>query len=114
MEPQSDHSRPLGLLERTCPVRTAIGVISGKWKPSILRGIHEGRGRYGELRREVAGISDQTLTRHLRELCADGVIARGVDDAQYRLTVQGEQLADIMDALDTWGTAYLQLRRGAE
>jgi DNA-binding HxlR family transcriptional regulator len=40
MEPPSHRSRPLGLLERTCPVRTAIGVIAGKWKPSILRGIH--------------------------------------------------------------------------
>ena len=113
MDQQSNDARPLGFLERACPVRTAIGVISGKWKPSILRGIYAGRRRYGEIRGEIAGISDQTLTRHLRELCADGVIEREAEGAAYRLTAHGEQLGGIMEALEQWGEAYLVRREGA-
>ena len=111
MEDDLGNARQIGNLERACPVRTAISVISGKWKPAILRGIHGGSHRYAEIRSDVGEISDQSLTRHLRELCADGVIARAADQT-YRLTPHGAQLADIMEALETWGDAYLAMRRG--
>lgn len=106
---QDDDARPIGRLERTCPVRTAIGVISGKWKPTILRAIAEGGSRYAEIRQAVPGINDQALTRQLRQLCADGVIERLVDRG-YQLTPLGERLAGIMAGLEDWGTAYLEQR----
>lgn len=106
-----DAARPIGPLERDCPVRTAIGVIAGKWKPTILRAINELPGRYVDIRAKVPGITDQALTRHLRELRADGVIERLENGSSYRLTPQGQRLAGIMDALEGWGEAYLAMRR---
>ena len=106
----SEDARPLGMLERRCPVRTAIGVISGKWKPTILRAIVEGNGRYVTIRNAVPGINDQALARQLRQLQADGVVRRHGTDADYELTPLGEQLADIMEALEQWGAAYLDQR----
>ena len=108
-----DNARQLGALERACPVGTAIGVISGKWKPAILRAIHRGHHRYAEIRGDVGEINDQSLTRHLRELVADGVIERAADQS-YRLTPQGEGLAGIMEALEDWGEAYLAMREGKQ
>lgn len=105
-----DDARPIGPLERTCPVRTAIGVISGKWKPTILRAIVEGQARYVDIRHAVPGINDQALTRQLRQLRADGVIEPLSDDGGYRLTTLGERLAGVMAGLEEWGTAYLDLR----
>lgn len=110
MRDELDAALALGQLERACPVRTAIGVISGKWKPAILREINETPRRYGEIRSGVAGIADQALTRHLRELRAGGVIERDDTASSYRLTTQGRRLAGIMEALERWGEAYLDMR----
>lgn len=110
MRDDLDAALALGHLERACPVRTAIGVISGKWKPAILRAINETPRRYGEIRADVPGIADQALTRHLRELRADGVIERDETASSYRLTLQGHRLAGIMDALERWGEGYLDMR----
>lgn len=105
-----DDARPIGPLERTCPVRTAIGVIAGKWKPTILRAIVDGQVRYVDIRHAVPGINDQALTRQLRQLRADGVIEPLSGDAGYGLTMLGERLAGIMAGLEEWGAAYLDLR----
>lgn len=110
MKDDLDAARPLGPLERACPVRTAIGVIAGKWKPAILRAINDEPRRYVDVRADVPGITDQALTRHLRELRADGVVERVERNASYRLTPHGSRLAGIMDALEQWGDAYLAMR----
>ena len=111
MDDNLDAARPIGALERDCPVRTAIGVIAGKWKPAILRAINQKARRYVDIRAEIQGITDQALTRHLRELRADGVIERLENGTSYRLTPHGAELAGIMDALEEWGEAYLAMRR---
>ncbi len=111
MDDPLGNARPIGGLERACPVRTAISVISGKWKPAILRSIDQDHRRYAEIRGQVGTISDQSLTRQLRELSADGVIGRD-DEHRYHLTPHGAQLAGIMEALEAWGETYLERRNG--
>lgn len=102
-------ARPIGFLERACPVRTAIDVISGRWKPSILQQIHAHPSLYRELLAAIPAISTQALSRHLRELQHDDVVQRG-SDGRYVLTARGEQLADVMDGLAEWGDHYLTWR----
>ena len=41
-----------------CPVTTAIAVIRGKWKPTILCEIRNGARRFSDLRRDIPGISE--------------------------------------------------------
>jgi DNA-binding HxlR family transcriptional regulator len=107
-----DHATatPIGALEKDCPVRTGIAVIAGKWKPAILRAISESPRRYVDIRSEIRGITDQALTRHLRELRADGVLEHHEATASYCLTRRGEALAGIMEALEVWGAEYLAMR----
>ena len=59
-----------------CPVTTAIAIIAGKWKPTILCEIRKGLRRFSDLRRDIPGISEKVLSQHLRDLEADGIVAR--------------------------------------
>jgi DNA-binding HxlR family transcriptional regulator len=104
--------RGLGHLERACPVRTAIDVISGRWKPSILELLNAGPCRHRDLLDAIPSISTQALSTQLRQLVADGVIMKaGQDIAVYQLSVSGRRLAAVMDGLADWGTDYLAWRQ---
>lgn len=93
-----------------CPVEVTVDVVGGKWRAVILAHLKEGVHRYGELRRRMPEVSDKMLTQRLRELEADGLIAR--DDhrtvpphVEYRLTDEGRSLAPVLQALYDWGLA---------
>lgn len=103
--------RGLGSLERACPVRTAIDVIGGRWKPSILELLNVGPRRHRDILQSVPGISTQALSVQLRQLIADGVIEKvGAETPFYRLSESGRRLAVVMDGLTDWGTSYLAWR----
>ena len=105
------NSRGLGSLEKACPVRTAIDVIAGRWKPSILQQLNDAPRRHCELLRSLDGISSQALSMQLRQLMADDVIAKiSREQAVYALTPRGLALATVMDGLSDWGESYLSWR----
>jgi DNA-binding HxlR family transcriptional regulator len=107
------------IIEKTseCPVTTAIGIIAGKWKPTILCELREGARRFSDLKREVPGISEKVLTAHLRDLEADGIVSRrefydgGVLAAEYAFTDYGSTLKPILTALADWGARHQRLGR---
>jgi DNA-binding HxlR family transcriptional regulator len=41
-----DDRRPLGGLERACPVRSALAVLNGRWRPLILLHLHMAPRKY--------------------------------------------------------------------
>jgi DNA-binding HxlR family transcriptional regulator len=87
-------------------------VIGGKWKPLILYHLAKGTRRYGELKRAVGGVSDKMLIQQLKELHADGVIARRdyqqvPPKVDYSLTPFGKTLADALVPLCVWGTKHV-------
>ncbi|GAB3670060.1 winged helix-turn-helix transcriptional regulator [Streptomyces sparsus] len=95
-----------------CGIDAAMDVIGGKWKVLILWALHEPPHRFGELRRELPGVSEKVLTAHLRELEADGVVHREVHDevppkVEYRLTPLGVSLNTALDPLGEWGRAHV-------
>src|SRR6267378_6759726 len=95
----------------TCGLDAALCVLGGKWKPLILFHLAHGTRRYGELRRAVGGVSDKVLIQQLKELQADGIIAR-VDygeippKVEYSLTAFGRTLGKSLAPLCEWGTRY--------
>lgn len=107
-----DLARPLGFLEKQCPVRAALDVLNGRWKPMILLALKDRPVRYSEIQRAISGVSAQALSRQLGQLVADGVIIREIADGtpHYQLTPRGERLSDIMEMLEGWGEGYLQWR----
>ncbi|WP_141326010.1 helix-turn-helix domain-containing protein [Myxococcus sp. AB025B] len=94
-----------------CGLGTALMVIGGKWKPTIVWELHRGPTRFGALKRQVLGISEKILFEQLRELEADGVVARVVFDSvppkvEYSLTPAGAALNDAVHALAEWGRSH--------
>jgi DNA-binding HxlR family transcriptional regulator len=96
---------------KDCLVRTTVDVIEGKWKPIILFALKGGPRRYGELRREVPEAAQKVLTEQLREMEADGVLARKskggkTPEVQYSLTSYGRTLMPILRAMAEWGRRH--------
>src|SRR5690349_18572043 len=61
-----------------CPLYTAIGVISGRWKPMILQRLAGAPHGFGELRRAMPRVAPRVLRAQLRQLEADGLVSRRV------------------------------------
>lgn len=106
-----DYSQPYDRLRDDCPVKAAIDVIRGRWKPSILCELNEGTKRFCDLQAALPGITAQVLTVQLRQLEADGVVVRMVyaevpSRVEYALSDLGRELSDVMDALERWGERY--------
>lgn len=94
-----------------CGLGPALEVIGGKWKTFILWEIHFGPVRFGELKRRVTGISEKMLIQNLREMEADGLIAREMfheipPRVEYSVTELGLTLNDAVTPLATWGEEY--------
>ncbi len=96
-----------------CPVAAALDVLGGRWKGQILYYLLRGPTRFGALRRLVPGATQRMLTLQLRELEADGVIHREVyrevpPRVEYSLTPFGMSLRPIIEAMERWGSRYME------
>jgi DNA-binding HxlR family transcriptional regulator len=94
----------------TCPVESAIEVISGRWKLLVLRSLFLGGAqRFNRLLHSVEGISAKELTRNLRELQNAGLVERratqtGRDTAEaYVLSELGQSLLPLFREIGSFG-----------
>jgi len=82
-----------------------LSQISGQWTLYILWVLEEkGTLRFGELRREVKGISTKVLTDRLKMLEGNGIINRTYEPTIppkvfYRLTSRGQELSEPLHKL---------------
>lgn len=96
-----------------CGIDAAIDVVGGKWKVLILWALEAGARRFGELRRDIPGVTEKVLTSHLRELENDGIVSReetyegAVRRVAYTLTPLGVSLNEALDPLGEWGRKHL-------
>lgn len=101
-------------MERTvgrCGLETTLDMIGGKWKPIILWRLAAGPQRFGELRRQVAGVSEKMLAQQLREMAADGLVSRRdyaevPPRVEYTLTDLGVSLSEALRPLCEWGRVH--------
>jgi DNA-binding HxlR family transcriptional regulator len=113
MRSLEQYRQKIDALHERCPVRAALDVIRGRWKPSILFELKVGARRFSDLQAALTGITAQALSLQLRQLEADGVVVRSVfaDDVpvrvEYSLTQHGRALSGVMDQLEDWGVRYL-------
>jgi DNA-binding HxlR family transcriptional regulator len=96
----------------TCGLDAAVDVIGGKWKALILWELHAGVRRFGALRRGVVGVSEKMLIQSLREMEADGLVAREVyrevpPRVEYSLTELGRSLNEALLPLGDWGERHM-------
>ncbi|MFE1247281.1 winged helix-turn-helix transcriptional regulator [Streptomyces sp. NPDC058735] len=101
-----------------CGIDAAMDVIGGKWKVLILWALNERPGRFGELRRELPGITERVLASHLRRMEADGLVHREAYDevpprVEYSLTARGASLNEALEPLGAWGRAHVPVGSAA-
>lgn len=94
-----------------CPVSDVLRRISDKWTLLVVVLLGQRTYRFNELHRSVAGISQRMLTRTLRALEQDGIVARRVyatvpPSVEYSLTPLGQSLLRPLSALADWAVAH--------
>jgi DNA-binding HxlR family transcriptional regulator len=97
-----------------CPVRPAIDVIEGKWKPIVVNTLKAGALRFGQLRRHAPEATRKVITEQLRELEEDGIIARKAfgqkwERVEYELTAYGRTLVPVLTLMAKWGKKHKKL-----
>lgn len=92
-----------------CPVTPLLLMLQGKWKAQVLYElcIHD-PARFSDIKRDLPGITNTTLTRTLRELEKDGLIKRHQFNeipphVEYQFTEAGYDLMPIFYEIMRWG-----------
>ena len=93
-------------------VSELLSRVGDKWTVLIVKALETKPRRFNELKREIGGISQQMLTRTLKTLERDGMVARTVHgtvppSVEYALTPLGRSLAVPVMALADWTFAHL-------
>ena len=85
----------------------ALEHVGDRWTLLVVRDLMSGPKRFTDLMDRMAGITPKTLTRRLRELETDGLVAvdrePGRREVWYRLTPAGEDLRPALEELLLWG-----------
>ena len=99
-----------------CPVGFALDVLRGRWKADVLYRLRVGAVGFGELQRQLPGITRAMLSSTLKELECEGVISRRalmdgkVKRSEYTLTEKGKDLYPVFYALMKWGWKHSQIK----
>src|SRR5688500_17325732 len=99
-------------MDDTCPVCKTAEIVCAKWTLLLVRDLSEGRSRFCELERSLAGISPRTLSLRLRALEEEGIVARQTypevpPRVEYALTEKGRALVPIIESMRAYGTEWL-------
>jgi DNA-binding HxlR family transcriptional regulator/putative sterol carrier protein len=92
-----------------CPIARALDRVGDRWTLLILRDLHAGPARFGELQTGLTGIAANLLTDRLSQLVADGLIekyqgAHGI--TLYALTELGASTGNIIFELAQFGGRF--------
>jgi DNA-binding HxlR family transcriptional regulator len=104
---QSTWNENKGISEMTCPITYVMNKIGGHWKSIILYYLMDSPKRYSELKRAIPAITEKMLAQHLKQLTADNLVERKVEQVMppiviYSLTLSGEELSPILLAMADW------------
>ena len=94
-------------------VRELLGRVGDKWTLLVIEALSDGGElRFSRLQQAVGGISQKMLTKTLRQLERDGLVARRVHAVvpprvDYRLTALGESLGESVCGVWLWVEKHL-------
>lgn len=96
----------------SCPIAVFTMIMGNKWKLMIIRDLLNRETYFGELKRDLDGISHKVLTENLRALESDGIIKRTVHNdvnpkrVSYSMTEFGRSLSRVYNNIADWGESY--------
>lgn len=102
-----------------CPFVTAQKILTGKWTLLILHHLNLKTMRFNELQRTLPDLTQATLTKQLRMMEENGLIVRTVYNqippkVEYSLSELGRNFSPVLDALEIWGTQYIDFLKNRE
>jgi DNA-binding HxlR family transcriptional regulator len=111
----ADHEAMAPFCER---YHHAVELVGRRWTGVIVRAMLSGGVRFTDIAGMVPGLSDRLLSERLKELEAEGMVARTVFPEtpvriEYRLTEKGLALAPVVDALAYWAESWLPIPEDA-
>jgi DNA-binding HxlR family transcriptional regulator len=98
-----------------CPMGACMALLGGAWTTNLVWQLSGGPRRFGELAKDIPGISPKMLTARLRELEDKGVIDRTVaptspPSVKYSLSQLGHELVPVIDSIVRVGTRLIEGR----
>jgi DNA-binding HxlR family transcriptional regulator len=98
---------------QACSVANALDRIGERWSLLIVRELLLGPMRFSDLARAVGGAPTDVLTKRLRDLERDGIVARRELDppasaTAYELTELGLELDPLLLELGRWGLNFYE------
>ena len=97
-----------------CPAERAIYFLGGKWKIRILFTLYNNKKvRFNILKKGLKTITQQMLSKQLKELERDGIVNRRVHQivppkVEYSLTEFGNSLIPILRSFSEWNKRNLR------
>ncbi len=96
-----------------CPTRLILDRIADKWTVLIVGALENKTKRFGELRKQIGGISQKMLTQTLRGLERDGIVTRTIyavvpPKVEYSLTELGRTLVHMFEAIRDWSESNIE------
>jgi DNA-binding HxlR family transcriptional regulator len=100
--------------DQPCSLACALDSVGERWSLLIVRELMLGPLRFSDLARSVGGAPTDVLTKRLRDLEADGIVARRELDppasaSVYELTELGRGLERPLNELGRWGLGLQKL-----
>ena len=88
----------------------AAEILCSRWTPLVVRELLAGTTRFNDLRRGVPRMSPALLSKRLKELEKSGIVSveRSANGVEYRLTMAGEDLREIVMGLGFWGARWVE------
>jgi DNA-binding HxlR family transcriptional regulator len=92
-----------------------MALLGGAWTMNLVWQLSGEPRRFGELMKDVPGISPKMLTARLRELEEKGVVERKVaatspPSVEYSLSQMGQELVPVIDSIVRVGTKLIEGR----
>jgi DNA-binding HxlR family transcriptional regulator len=107
MQPDSDGD----VLDERYPARRVLNLIADKWTPIVMYCLAGGTRRFGEMQRQIPGLSKKMLIQVLRNLERDGLVHREVfqvvpPKTEYTLSDLGRRLHEPIALLCRWAADH--------
>ncbi|MCQ2079650.1 MAG: helix-turn-helix transcriptional regulator [archaeon] len=101
-------------MDHCCTVYRTMDYLSRKWALLILHELGKGEEwkRFTEIKNSMKDLTAKVLSERLRELEAEGLVERRVDDSvmpvrsEYRLTPMSLELMDIIHDIKMWALRW--------
>jgi DNA-binding HxlR family transcriptional regulator len=106
------HPREPTEFQMIAGTRRMLDLLGGKWTVEVLYLLANGKRRYSEVYYEVGEVSKKVLTRTLRKLEREGLVARTVQPfapprVEYSLTPRGWSITEPLMAMYEWAAENL-------